>query len=641
MRKIIPVLIMAALTSGFTWGKSAVDKCEEAKQLAFGLTSTTDRGGRMEAEAAISQLCPDGVAALFISGYAYEVAGNLEKALLLYRDALHQDPEFAPANGRAGLILLENRREDEAAIELTKAMKAHSDPFYNKGLARIFTARKLNSLAIFHYQEAIKSFPADASLFTGLAQVYKDTGDLPKAEEAYLRAIALSPGSRESLTGLAALYTASSQYDKAIDLLKKAEATAPLDKDIHRQLAEVYLKKGDSANADSESLLAGVQPKKPEIRLGAGDVFFAAKEFEKAAEAYRIEIGGDSENGDLYRRLGNSLMLVAGRENEAISAYRDALRFKSDAQEVHYNLGILYEKKGLHDEAVVEYKQALLSGESADVRYRLADIYTRRGSLQQAIEQYRILRKSNPSSQSVLQKLASVYTAAGNQKEAIAIYRELLQVNPDHLEAHRELAALYKKANLQDETEREYREILRLKKDDMDVRSALTSIYVKKKSYPELIALLKENLEMAPQDTNHHYRLGLVYEFQKDYGNASASYAEAIRFKENNAKALNALGRVKMKTGNIQEAKEYLERAKAADPNMEEAALLLSNIRDELTPVTSKYKKSKKGKKSRKSKITKKKSTAKKSTAKKSSTKKSSSTKTRKPAAKASSGAGQ
>jgi hypothetical protein len=66
------------------------------------------------------------------------------------------------------------------------------------------------------------------------------------------------------------------------------------------------------------------------------------------------------------------------------------------------------------------------------------------------------------------------------------------------------------------------------------------------------------------------------------------------------------MGRIKMKTGNIQEAKEYLERAKAADPTMEEAALLLSNIREELAPnPLSKFKKSKKatkGKKGKKSK---------------------------------------
>ena len=134
---------------------------------------------------------------------------------------------------------------------------------------------------------------------------------------------------------------------------------------------------------------------------------------------------------------------------------------------------------------------------------------------------------------------------------------------------------------------------------------------------------------MAPKDSTQHYKLGLVYEFQKEYENASASYLEAIKLKEDNAKALNALGWVNMKTGHIKEAKEYLERAKAADPSMEEATLLLSNIKDELAPDPSKYKKSKKGKKGKKSKSSKKK------------TKKSSAKTTKKPAAKAASGGGQ
>ncbi|HZV82434.1 MAG TPA: tetratricopeptide repeat protein, partial [Geobacteraceae bacterium] len=129
--------------------------------------------------------------------------------------------------------------------------------------------------------------------------------------------------------------------------------------------------------------------------------------------------------------------------------------------------------------------------------------------------------------------------------------------------------------------------------------------------YDELTALLKETVEMNPQDTNLHYKLGLVYEFQKNYESAATSYLEAIRLKEDNAKALNAMGRVKMKTGHIKEAKEYLEKAKAADPNLEETTLLLSNIRDELAPDPSKYTKGKKWKKGKKGKKGKK-STAKK-----------------------------
>ena len=177
MKKIIPYIIMAALSSGFSWGSSSTEKCETAKQQAAGLLSTTERGARIEAEASIRALCPEGAAGLFLNGFAFETAGNSERALLAYRDVLRLDPEFAPASGRTGLIYLDRGRDDDAAIELTKALKGHADPAYHKGLARIFTNKKLYSLALYHYQEALKGFPADAGLYNDVARLYLDAGD--------------------------------------------------------------------------------------------------------------------------------------------------------------------------------------------------------------------------------------------------------------------------------------------------------------------------------------------------------------------------------------------------------------------------------------------------------------------------------
>ncbi|HZV82908.1 MAG TPA: hypothetical protein VFF53_12150, partial [Geobacteraceae bacterium] len=62
MKKLIPLLILAALTSGFTWGKTSTEKCEEAKQLAYGLASNTNRESRLETESSIRQLCAEGPA---------------------------------------------------------------------------------------------------------------------------------------------------------------------------------------------------------------------------------------------------------------------------------------------------------------------------------------------------------------------------------------------------------------------------------------------------------------------------------------------------------------------------------------------------------------------------------------------------
>jgi tetratricopeptide (TPR) repeat protein len=123
-----------------------------------------------------------------------------------------------------------------------------------------------------------------------------------------------------------------------------------------------------------------------------------------------------------------------------------------------------------------------------------------------------------------------------------------------------------------------------LKKDDAEARNSLVAIYVKKKKYDDIISLLKENVEIAPSDPNSHYKLGLIYEFKKDYEAATAEYKKSVELKKDHAKALNAMGRVYLKTGRFAEAKEALETAKKADPGLEETSVLLSNIKDELSP---------------------------------------------------------
>ena len=114
---------------------------------------------------------------------------------------------------------------------------------------------------------------------------------------------------------------------------------------------------------------------------------------------------------------------------------------------------------------------------------------------------------------------------------------------------------------------------------------------MKKKKFAEVVSLLKENVDLDPQDPVNHYKLGLIHEFNKDYDEAIPSYKRAIELKSDNAKTLNALGRVYMKSGRLEEARETLELAKKADPNLEETNVLLGNVRDEISPEPQVYRK--------------------------------------------------
>lgn len=136
-----------------------------------------------------------------------------------------------------------------------------------------------------------------------------------------------------------------------------------------------------------------------------------------------------------------------------------------------------------------------------------------------------------------------------------------------------------------------YKKALLINKNDNEARTSLISIYTKSKQYDDISMLLKEAVELSPDDPVNHYKLGLIYDFKKEYDNAVASYKKAIELKPDNARALNALGRLYMKTGRLSEAKETLEAAKKADPTMEETSVLLNNLRDEFNPESRKISK--------------------------------------------------
>ena len=220
MIKYIALLLLGLMTCGFTWGKSGAEKCDDARQLATELTGIGERKARLEAEARIQQLCPDGAVGQYLRGLNLEQAGNPERAAVAYQEALRLDPDFAAASGALGLIALQQGQLDDAAVALTKAMQGHTDPRYHKGLARIFSEKQLYSLALYHYREALRSFPNDPALLAGQAEVLLATGQTEKAQEGYRRALAIEPGHTQSLVGLAALYTAGKQYDQAIAWLE-------------------------------------------------------------------------------------------------------------------------------------------------------------------------------------------------------------------------------------------------------------------------------------------------------------------------------------------------------------------------------------------------------------------------------------
>jgi tetratricopeptide (TPR) repeat protein len=620
---LLAAMLLGVFGSGFFWDTGKGDPCTEARNLAFQLVSTDNPHVIAETEQRILTSCPDGPAGLYVKGRQLARSGDREGAMALFREALKSDPGFAPANASLGLAYSEKGMADEAAVELTKGLAGGSNPQLHASLGRIFTDKGLFSLALHHYAEGLRLDPDNVDILAGQGEALAGMGQLDRADEIFRRLLARDEGNQRARQGVAHIRSRRQQPDQTMAALVQEGAATPENTDK----AANRLPSGEPVADRAAELLA------------KGDELFETREYGKAIELYGASLANRPEWPEAQLKLADAYN-AAGREEQAITAYLEALRLKAEGPDIHYNLGVLYERKGLLDEAIVEYRQALkLQTTNRDARRRLADIYTLRGSLPQAIEQYREILKTTQNDSPVIRfKLARVLASSKAVPEAVTEYTRSLELDNDNTEAHRELASLFRKQNQLPEAEKHYREVLRLKPDDQEARNAVTASLVKDKRYDELAALLQQGADLDPSDSMARYKLGLVYEYVKKYDDSEAAYQKAIELKSDNAKALNALGRVYMKTGRFQEARQALEAAKAADPELEETDVLLNSIRDELNPEprkktarkTKKGKAVKKAKKSTKrTKTTKKKTSPAKKTTTKTSTAKTKKTSTR------------
>ena len=608
LRTHAALLCAALLLTGFNWGFGN-ETCREAMELVGKLDTLRDETQQRQTEAKILSICPDGGAGHYITALQFERTGNVDGAIAEYRKALQQERSFPLASGNLGLLYAQKGLNDEASVELARGLSSVPNPNYHRAMGRILAERKVFPLAIYHYNEAARELSRDPGIFIGLAEIYVATDQPVKALEEYQRALTVDPNNEKGHIGIATIHLERNEPDKALEELKKAEMANPQNREVHLMKAGIYEKKGEAKLAEYEYLLGGkVKPPAPvavtpQPPVGASNV---SGDAEKEIETLKGSLKEHPEQVDNYEKLAN-LYRTAGKDTEAIAAYREAAHLNSANSDVYLNMGILYEKRGLLDEAAVAYRRAIQAKpDNADARLRLADIYLARGSQPQAVEQYSEFLKLKPDSPDIQLKLARLFARNKETNLAIESYLLLLKHSPENTDANREIGILYKSKGQNDKAVEHYKKVLAQQKDDMDTRNSLVSIYVKNKQYGEIANLLKETVELFPDDPNNHYKLGLIYDFNKDYENAIASYKKAVELKPDHTRSLNALGRLYMKTGRLSEAKEVLETAKKSDPNQEESSVLLNNIRDEFNPeprkiIKRKKSKSKKGAKSSKS----------------------------------------
>ena len=292
---------------------------------------------------------------------------------------------------------------------------------------------------------------------------------------------------------------------------------------IARKLAELYQEKNPGSPAGRKYL-----PKTPTWSDGAV-ALQKAQDWAGMLTHCRQWTQAEPDNNTAWFYLGLAYGRL-GRHQEAIEAYREAVRIDPDYANVWYNLGLKYGELGRHPEAIEAYREAVrIDPDYGDAWRDLGLAYERLGRWGEAIEADQEALRLDPDDALAWNNLGVTYEKLGRHQDAIEAYQEALRLKPDFVQAWYNLGFTQETLGLHQGAIEANREALRLKPDFVQAWNSLGFTYGELGRHQEAIEAYREAVRLKPDYANAWYNLGFAYGKLGRDPEATEAYREAQR----------------------------------------------------------------------------------------------------------------
>lgn len=439
--------------------------------------------------------------------------------------------------------------------------------------------------------------PVDAGAHNNLGVLYYQKGLVDEAVDAFARALDLDPRMQVAQANLELAARESGTFDRRRSELEGRLARAPDDQALRLELARLLARLGlhDEAVREAETLLrwhaddiaalllagqaeqatgridaaavryARVRTLVPTHAVAAlllGETLYQRGEPEQALEVLEAAIAAQPEHAEAHHLL-SFLYGDLGRHEDARAAARRALQLNPSlgraqanlslarrgapvtvpqvaegAPLTHYALGLAFRQRGLHAEALGEYRLALAAGEEARFALQgIAEVELLRGAPEAALAAYDELLEHHADSPKLWNERGVVLQHLGRQPEAEASFRRALQVDEVYALAWNNLGVVCARQNRWDEAAQAF------------------------------AAALARSPRLGPARLN----AALAAARRGDVAAAVAAYQDVLAAEPDSAAAWNGLGLVLMDGGRLGEARSAFARAVDAEPALASA----------------------------------------------------------------------
>ena len=352
-------------------------------------------------------------AAYYGLGLAYTGLEKFEDAITAYQQAIAYTPDSAYIRAALGSAYASTHQYTEAldAYKVAVALNS-SDKMIHHQLGNVYSKRGEHTAAIRHQLQAITLAPKFAVAHYQLGLLYAQQKRWTDAISAYRTAYQNDPALVESLYNLAQAYlrtgdTAAAREQMALFEKRKAVLTP-----LHELRGALQRTQG----ATERSQLLG----------NIGRYYLKGGDYEKAVSEYQKALGMDPQSVAAYNGIGVAYTMLE-RYEDAVAAQQKALELQPDFAKAHAGLGLVYLRQHKTALALTHYLQAVaLEPQFLEAHQKIAIILLNQERYAEATDAYLTITRLKPDDAEAYHNLGLCYAHQAREGDDTSIPAENL-----------------------------------------------------------------------------------------------------------------------------------------------------------------------------------------------------------------------
>jgi len=487
------------------------------------------------------KIAPENTDIIFLLARVSMTQNFYEDAIPLLKSGIKIAPQRVDLHAALGESYFMSGKADRAIDEFKALIdldpSARSYTFMGlsyRHLGRFDEARK-------YFEEGLKRDPKNAACLFNIGFIEERQGNTSAADEKFQQALRSNPNFAEALLELANLRTKDKKYVEGADLLRRYVKVSRDPAPGYYKLAmlERSLHQMDAAQRDlqvfqtlSKNSSTGPYPYQHLFDYLDNRSQLSAKE---RATLDITELNAQIKKNpgqpqDLY--LLAEAYLKLGQRQEALATVAQLDQISSGDYRTQTGTGVLLARYRLYDDAISHFQNALhANSDSDEIKFDLADAYFRKGSYAEALQTIQTISAAGQKDDTCLSLLGDVYAHLGQNTKSVEIFRDAIARNPDNDQYYLSLM------------------LVQLRGGD-PVGAEQT---------------LKKGLERIPASGKIQWGMGLISALQGNTSRAGEQLERAVDLLPEWAGSYSTLGVFYYQTGQIEEAREVLDRFKGSN----------------------------------------------------------------------------